>query len=100
MVRGATWSPDYDLRVDTLTDSVSCAYFGRVMQTTNEDWEGASHSPIKHPVVAPKYFELECSRMVDECFARMILCDGLKSIERWVTSPSHRTSRRYNPEMV
>ncbi|CAM9996289.1 unnamed protein product [Ascophyllum nodosum] len=42
MVYGATWSPEYDLRVDTLTDSVSCTYFGRVTQTTTEDWEGVA----------------------------------------------------------
>ena len=46
MVYGATWSPEYDLRVDTLTDSVSCTYFGRVTQTTTEDWEGKFHSPL------------------------------------------------------
>ena len=40
MIRGATWSPAYDLRVDTETDSISCTYFGRVTQSTTEDWEG------------------------------------------------------------
>ena len=40
MIRGATWSPAYDLRVDTETDSISCTYFGRVTQNTTEDWEG------------------------------------------------------------
>ncbi|CAM9996220.1 unnamed protein product [Ascophyllum nodosum] len=42
MIYGATWSPEYDLRVDTLTDSISCTYFGRVTQTTTEDWEGVA----------------------------------------------------------
>eukprot|EP00904_Undaria_pinnatifida_P004389 jgi/Undpi1/13951/HiC_scaffold_9.g03602.m1 len=40
MTRGATWSPAYDLRVDTETDSLSCTYFGRVTQSTTEDWKG------------------------------------------------------------
>ncbi|CAM9101868.1 unnamed protein product, partial [Laminaria digitata] len=42
MIRGATWSPSYDLRVDTETDSISCTYFGRVTQNTTEDWEGVA----------------------------------------------------------
>ena len=41
MTRGATWSPSYDLRVDTMTDSVSCTYYGMVTQSTTEDWKGA-----------------------------------------------------------
>ncbi len=40
MTRGATWTPSYDLRVDTLTDSISCTYYGMVTQTTTEDWKG------------------------------------------------------------
>ncbi|CAM9465106.1 unnamed protein product [Scytosiphon promiscuus] len=43
MTKGATWSPSYDLRVDTQTDSVSCTYYGMVSQSTNEDWKGAFH---------------------------------------------------------
>eukprot|EP00903_Cladosiphon_okamuranus_P007601 g7372.t1 len=42
MTRGATWSPAYDLRVDTQTDSMSCTYYGRVLQNTSEDWEGVA----------------------------------------------------------
>lgn len=44
MTRGATWSPSYDLRVDTMTDSVSCTYYGMVTQSTTEDWKGTTHS--------------------------------------------------------
>ncbi|CAN0571326.1 unnamed protein product, partial [Ectocarpus sp. 12 AP-2014] len=40
MTRGASWSPSYDLRVDTQTDSVSCTYYGMVTQNTTEDWQG------------------------------------------------------------
>ncbi|CAM9545236.1 unnamed protein product, partial [Hapterophycus canaliculatus] len=40
MTKGATWSPSYDLRVDTQTDSVSCTYYGMVTQYTTEDWNG------------------------------------------------------------
>ncbi|CAM9179056.1 unnamed protein product, partial [Sphacelaria rigidula] len=40
MIRGASWSPAYDLRVDTQTDSMSCTYYGTVSQKTTEDWEG------------------------------------------------------------
>lgn len=40
MIRGATWTPAYDLRLDTQTDSMSCTYYGRVAQSTTEDWEG------------------------------------------------------------
>eukprot|EP00752_Nemacystus_decipiens_P006822 g6124.t1 len=42
MTRGATWSPSYDLRVDTMTDSVSCTYYGMVTQSTTEDWQGVA----------------------------------------------------------
>ncbi|CAM9390615.1 unnamed protein product [Ectocarpus sp. 8 AP-2014] len=42
MTRGAKWSPSYDLRVDTQTDSVSCTYYGMVTQSTTEDWQGVS----------------------------------------------------------
>ncbi|CBN77798.1 conserved unknown protein [Ectocarpus siliculosus] len=42
MTRGASWSPSYDLRVDTQTDSVSCTYYGMVTQSTSEDWQGVS----------------------------------------------------------
>ncbi|CAM9649156.1 unnamed protein product [Pylaiella littoralis] len=42
MTRGATWSPSYDLRVDTQTDSISCTYYGMVTQSTTEDWEGVA----------------------------------------------------------
>ncbi|CBN77797.1 conserved unknown protein [Ectocarpus siliculosus] len=42
MTSGASWSPSYDLRVDTQTDSVSCTYYGMVTQSTSEDWQGVS----------------------------------------------------------
>ncbi|CAN0102822.1 unnamed protein product, partial [Ectocarpus fasciculatus] len=42
MTRGAKWSPSYDLRVDTQTDSVACTYYGMVTQSTTEDWQGVS----------------------------------------------------------
>ncbi|CAM9643751.1 unnamed protein product [Ectocarpus fasciculatus] len=42
MTHGAKWSPSYDLRVDTQTDSVSCTYYGMVTQSTTEDWQGVS----------------------------------------------------------
>ncbi|CAN0120550.1 unnamed protein product [Scytosiphon promiscuus] len=42
MTKGATWSPSYDLRVDTQTDSVSCTYYGMVSQNTTEDWNGVA----------------------------------------------------------
>eukprot|EP00752_Nemacystus_decipiens_P003003 g2786.t1 len=42
MTGGATWSPAYDLRVDTQTDSMSCIYYGIVSQRTSEDWEGVA----------------------------------------------------------
>ncbi|CAM9685635.1 unnamed protein product, partial [Ectocarpus sp. 12 AP-2014] len=42
MTSGASWSPSYDLRVDTQTDSVSCTYYGMVTQGTSEDWQGVS----------------------------------------------------------
>ncbi|CAM9377234.1 unnamed protein product [Ectocarpus sp. 6 AP-2014] len=42
MTSGASWSPSYDLRVDTQTDSVSCTYYGMVIQNTSEDWQGVS----------------------------------------------------------
>lgn len=46
MTSGASWSPSYDLRVDTQTDSVSCTYFGMVTQSTSEDWRGTKRSEI------------------------------------------------------
>ncbi|CAM9101707.1 unnamed protein product [Laminaria digitata] len=42
LIMGAKWSPAYDLRVDTQTNSMSCTYYGRVCQTTTEDWEGVA----------------------------------------------------------
>ncbi|CAM9464964.1 unnamed protein product [Scytosiphon promiscuus] len=42
MTPGATWSPSYDLKVDTETDSVTCTYYGRVSQNTTEDWKGVA----------------------------------------------------------
>lgn len=44
MIRGATWKPAYDLRVDTQTDTISCSYYAHVQQSTGEDWEGVSLS--------------------------------------------------------
>lgn len=40
MTGGATWSPSYDLRVDTQADAISCTFYCMVTQTTDEDWEG------------------------------------------------------------
>ncbi|CAM9132840.1 unnamed protein product [Ectocarpus fasciculatus] len=42
MSERASWSPSYNLRVDALTGCMSCTYFGRVSQSTNEDWEGVA----------------------------------------------------------
>ncbi|CAN0195385.1 unnamed protein product [Ectocarpus sp. 6 AP-2014] len=42
MSERASWSPSYSLRVDALTGCMSCTYFGRVSQSTNEDWEGVA----------------------------------------------------------
>ena len=39
---GAAWTPAYELRVDSMTDSMSCIYYGLVLQFTCEDWEGAT----------------------------------------------------------
>lgn len=40
MIRRAGWSPAYDLRVDTQTDTISCTYYANVTQSTGEDWDG------------------------------------------------------------
>ncbi|CBN77790.1 conserved unknown protein [Ectocarpus siliculosus] len=42
MSERASWLPSYSLRVDALTGCMSCTYFGRVSQSTNEDWEGVA----------------------------------------------------------
>ncbi|CAM9173604.1 unnamed protein product [Ectocarpus sp. 12 AP-2014] len=42
MSERASWSPSYNLRVDAMTGCMSCTYFGRVSQSTNEDWEGVA----------------------------------------------------------
>lgn len=42
MIKRATWQPAYDLRIDSLTDSMSCTYYALVSQSTEEDWEGRS----------------------------------------------------------
>lgn len=44
MIHGASWLPAYDVRADTLTNSMSCTYYGSVSQWTPEDWEGARFS--------------------------------------------------------
>lgn len=55
MSRGATWSPAYDLRVDTETDSISCTYFGRVTQSTTEDWKGTPNVGRTESKTPPAY---------------------------------------------
>jgi uncharacterized protein (TIGR02231 family) len=37
-VRGARWSPSYDLRVDSTSKELALGYFGSVVQGTGEDW--------------------------------------------------------------
>ena len=39
MVHGASWSPSYDIRVSDDSDGLSLAYFGRIQQSTGEDWD-------------------------------------------------------------
>eukprot|EP00903_Cladosiphon_okamuranus_P006878 g6698.t2 len=71
MIRGATWSPSYDLRVDTMTDSVSCTYYGMVTQTTTEDWKGvalrlSTAEPTVHgtpPELGSKIVSLKTARI-------------------------------------
>ncbi|CAM9685567.1 unnamed protein product [Ectocarpus sp. 12 AP-2014] len=76
MTRGATWSPSYDLRVDTQTDSVSCTYYGMVTQSTTEDWQGVSlrlstAEPTVHgtpPALESKTVSLKTYRMPEPSF--------------------------------
>lgn len=37
-VSHASWSPSYDIRINSEDDSLQLTYFGQVMQTTKEDW--------------------------------------------------------------
>ena len=39
MVHGASWSPSYDIRVANDSDGLSLTYFGRIQQSTGEDWD-------------------------------------------------------------
>ncbi|CAM9179283.1 unnamed protein product [Hapterophycus canaliculatus] len=79
MTRGATWSPSYDIRVDTQTDSVSCTYYGMVSQNTTEDWKGvalrlSTAEPNVHgtpPALGSKIVSLKREGSTDRCLASM-----------------------------
>ena len=38
IVRGPTWTPTYDVRVDTETRTMDIFYYGNIRQSTGEDW--------------------------------------------------------------
>lgn len=38
-VSNASWSPSYDVRINSKDSTLELSYFGLVNQTTNEDWE-------------------------------------------------------------
>ena len=39
IIMGATWTPLYDVRVNSDTKEAEVTYFGNITQTTGEDWE-------------------------------------------------------------
>lgn len=44
MVSGASWTPSYDIRVDTSSSiaELALSYFGLVINSSGEDWDGCS----------------------------------------------------------
>ncbi|MFC1467413.1 mucoidy inhibitor MuiA family protein [Verrucomicrobiota bacterium] len=38
IVRGPTWTPTYDVRVDTPNRNMAVSYYGNIRQSTGEDW--------------------------------------------------------------
>eukprot|EP00903_Cladosiphon_okamuranus_P006877 g6698.t1 len=103
MIRGATWSPSYDLRVDTMTDSVSCTYYGMVTQTTTEDWKGvalrlSTAEPTVHgtpPELGSKIVSLKTARIP----APSLICKA-KPATMKMKKRSSRGSRRHSLDMA
>lgn len=44
LVHGPSWTPTYDLRVDTSKRQMSVSYYGNIRQSTGEDWTGVQLS--------------------------------------------------------
>jgi len=71
MVKRASWTPSYDLRVNSEDNSMQVTYFGEVKQTTGEDWNDvkvflSTASPStggKPPTVSTQYVDF-CSKRV------------------------------------
>ena len=42
LVRGAGWTPSYDMRASTKTGTLAVTYHAQVRQSTGEDWRGVS----------------------------------------------------------
>eukprot|EP00756_Hemistasia_phaeocysticola_P066856 Hpha_TRINITY_DN9545_c0_g1::TRINITY_DN9545_c0_g1_i1::g.115026::m.115026 len=49
-VRGARWTPRYDLRVQPEDGTLGVKYYGEVSQQTGEDWK---HAPLKLSTASP-----------------------------------------------
>jgi len=50
MVKRAVWTPSYDIRVDSVAQTMSLTYFGLVRQNTGEDW---SNCPMQLSTAVP-----------------------------------------------
>lgn len=59
IVRGPTWTPTYDVRVDTPKRELAISYYGNIRQSTGEDWDGVElHLSTANPGLGGQHPEL------------------------------------------
>ena len=67
IIRGCSWTPSYDIRVTTSTNSLQLQYYGNIVNSTGEDWKNvqlqlstaqpsAGGSPPKLPGTVVQYY--------------------------------------------
>ncbi|MEO0039987.1 MAG: hypothetical protein RIS38_935 [Verrucomicrobiota bacterium] len=91
LVRGAGWTPSYDMRASTKTRTLAVTYHAQVRQSTGEDWRGVSlRLSTAQPGIAgrePKLDPWFISRLDDRRF---------KSPERKATEEGEAMSQMHN----
>lgn len=91
LVRGAGWTPSYDMRASTKTRMLAVTYHAQVRQSTGEDWRGVSlRLSTAQPGIAgrePKLDPWFISRLDDRRF---------KSLERKAPEEGEAMSQMHN----
>jgi len=91
LVRGAGWTPSYDMRASTKTRTLAVTYHAQVRQSTGEDWRGVSlRLSTAQPGIAgrePKLDPWFISRLDDRRF---------KSLERKAAEEGEAMSQMHN----